>query len=936
MQKVIRLGSDRFETRHRRKDGTLFDVEISLQFNSETGGLCTCFLRDITKQKQIFKELKTTNEKMKLASDSARFGIWDFDVQKNRLSWDDWMFQIYGVNREDFLGAYEAWQAGVHPDDLERSNQEVADALRGDKDFDTEFRIVRPDGTVRHIRAYARVSWNDTGDPLHMTGINYDITEQKKAESALKESENRFRLAFMTSPDSININRLKDGVYIDINEGFTQIMGYTRDEVIGKSSVALDIWKNPEDRKRLVKELDEKGFVENLEAEFTGKDGRIRFGLMSARKITLNDEETILSITRDITERKKVEQALKSSEKKWRNILKNTPQIGISLNTKAEITFANEHFLALTGWKEHEVIGQNWFDLFIPENVRDDVRTVFHTVMGQKDTVGLSNYENEIVGKSGDVFNIAWSNVLTKDAEDNVIDVTCLGVDLTERRRSEDRLRKSETKYRTMMEAIKDPLYIGSQDYKIQYMNQAMSDRIGYDATGKFCYEALHGLDNRCPWCEYDETIVGDHSEKNIYSPLDNRSFNVSSTVFVNESGALSKLSVFRDTTEFLELQKRLQQSQKMESIGSLAGGIAHDFNNILFPIVGLSEMMVDDFPPGSLEQQNLNEILQAGKRGRDLVQQILSFSRQSEHQPIPVHIQRVLKEALKLCRATIPADIPITQNIMTGCGPVMADPTQIHQIAMNLITNAYHAVEPAGGTISVQLTETEVTPTDDPAEDLTPGRYAVLSVSDTGTGIDGAVIDKIFDPYFTTKEKGRGTGLGLATVYGIVKAHGGDIRVKSDLGKGTLFHVFLPLMEKRPDSEPEKEMTPLPSGTEHILLVDDEKAIVHLEKQMLKRLGYQTTGFTGSREALAAFKTAPSRFDVVITDMNMPDMNGMQLAAELIAVRPDIPIILCTGFSERIDRKKAEDQGIRGWLMKPVGMKDLAQTIQEVLAVTE
>jgi CheY-like chemotaxis protein len=285
-----------------------------------------------------------------------------------------------------------------------------------------------------------------------------------------------------------------------------------------------------------------------------------------------------------------------------------------------------------------------------------------------------------------------------------------------------------------------------------------------------------------------------------------------------------------------------------------------------------------------------------------------------------------------KLCRATIPADIPISRDIQTDCGPVMADPTQIHQIAMNLITNAYHAVEPAGGTISIQLTETDVATGDDSVGDLAPGRYAMLTISDTGMGIDPAVIDKIFDPYFTTKEKGRGTGLGLATVYGIVKSYGGEIRVHSDIGKGATFTIYLPLLEKSQESEPEKEIMPLPTGTEHILLVDDEQPIVSLEKQMLERLGYTITCFTGSVDALAAFRTDPIRFDLVITDMNMPHLTGMQFAEELIAARPDIPIIICTGFSERINSKKAEALGIRGLLMKPMGMKDLAQKIREVM----
>jgi two-component system, cell cycle sensor histidine kinase and response regulator CckA len=514
--------------------------------------------------------------------------------------------------------------------------------------------------------------------------------------------------------------------------------------------------------------------------------------------------------------------------------------------------------------------------------------------------------------------------------------------DVTERKITEQLLKESERKFRKIFAL--SPQAIALTDFESGKMT---------DVNQKVC-ELTHYQRN--------ELIGRKTTELNLYSPEDrgrfiselkmNGSVNGLEMTFTAKNGekliALMYatsinvadqnliLTIFVDITEQKKMEHQLSQAQKMESIGSLAGGIAHDFNNLLFPIVGLSEMMLSDFPPDSPEHHNLHEIFLAGKRGRELVQQILSFSRQSEQQLIPVHIQKVLKEVCNLCRATIPTDIPIARDIQTNCGPVMADPTQIHQIAMNLITNAFHAVEPVGGTISIQLTEVDVTSMDDPAGDLVPGRYAMLSVSDTGIGIDGAVINKIFDPYFTTKEKGRGTGLGLATVYGIVKAHGGDIRVISDIGKGATFHVYLPLLEKTQNAEAEKEMTSLPTGTEHILVVDDEKPIVHLEKQMLERLGYQTSSFTSSRDALYAFKTEPSKFDLVITDMNMPNLNGMQLATELIDIRLDIPIILCTGFSQRIKSEKAEALGIRAMLMKPVGMKDLAQKLREVLDETK
>lgn len=383
---------------------------------------------------------------------------------------------------------------------------------------------------------------------------------------------------------------------------------------------------------------------------------------------------------------------------------------------------------------------------------------------------------------------------------------------------------------------------------------------------------------------------------------------------------------------EAAELVNQLQQMQKMESIGNLAGGIAHDFNNLLFPIVGLSEMMLDDFPPESLERQNIQEIFNAGTRGKELVQQILSFSRQSEHLPIPVHIQKILKEVLKLCRITIPADIAIKLDIQTDCAQVMADPTQIHQVAMNLITNAYHAVESIGGTITVQLKETDFIREDDLAVQLASGCYAVLSVSDTGTGIDPAFMNKIFDPYFTTKKKGKGTGLGLATVYGIVKAHGGDIKVYSEVGKGAAFHVYLPVIEKPASVDPEKQQPMLPKGTEHILLVDDELSIAKLEKQMLERLGYKVDFLTSSPDALEVFRENPDKYDLIISDMSMPQMTGKDLSEELLKIRPDIPIIICTGFSERFNENHAKAMGIRGFLMKPVVKADLAKEVRSVL----
>lgn len=388
------------------------------------------------------------------------------------------------------------------------------------------------------------------------------------------------------------------------------------------------------------------------------------------------------------------------------------------------------------------------------------------------------------------------------------------------------------------------------------------------------------------------------------------------------------------------KLQARLHQAQKMESIGSLAGGIAHDLNNILFPISGLSEMLLRDVPTGSPGHDSIEQIYKSAQRGSDLVKQILAFSRQSNPRKLPIRIQPILKEVLKLVRATIPKNIEVTNHIQPDCSLVSAEPSQVHQIAMNLIINAYHAVEGNGGTIHVALKEIDMSSFDGNDElavnampgDFLFGRYACITVYDTGTGIDQTLINKIFDPYFTTKALGKGTGLGLSVVYGIIKDHGGDIRVYSEIGKGTAFKVYLPILEDTKGRMAAAVIREWPIGYERIFLVDDEEPIVRMEQKMLERLGYQITARTSSPDALDVFRADPGNFDLVISDRGMPNMTGEQLARELFAIKPGIPIILCTGFSDENDEQRAKAIGIKGFLMKPVATGDLAEMVRKVL----
>lgn len=389
-----------------------------------------------------------------------------------------------------------------------------------------------------------------------------------------------------------------------------------------------------------------------------------------------------------------------------------------------------------------------------------------------------------------------------------------------------------------------------------------------------------------------------------------------------------------RAENERATLEKRLVQAQKMESLGTLAGGIAHDFNNILSPLLGFAELLKLEIPKDSPLFSYVEGILDAAMRSREMVKQILTFSRQAEKEILPIRLQPILKEALRLLRSSIPTTIEFQTDIDPKCGIVMADPTQIHQVIMNLATNAYHAMENTGGHLSVTLHAIEINPNPITLGDLAPGQYARIRVCDTGCGIKKEILDKVFDPYFTTKEKNKGTGLGLSVVQGIVKSFQGDIRIHSEPGKGTEVRVYLPISKQHAVSSAGDIDKPVPEGHEHLLLVDDEKAILTVEEKMLSKLGYKVTAIGGSQEALKTFSEDPGKFDLVLTDMTMPSMTGIALSREMKKIRPDIPILLCSGFSDQINQENIQRLGIEGYIMKPVIRRDLAKAIRNALDI--
>ena len=1013
-----------------------------------------------------------------------------------------------GYEAREFMQESNFWERRIHPNDKNHVFDELSHLFEKGHHIH-EYRFLHKDGSYMWMRDELRLVKDAQGNPTEIVGFWIDITERRQAEEALHESEERLRRVVENMP--VLMNALdEDANIISWNRESERVTGYKAEEVIGNPHAIEILYPDEVYRKQMISELNNLGFdFRDKEYTLTCKDGTkktISWSNISSKYPVPGWHTWAIGV--DVTEHKRIETNLKSaleetrlSKKEKSALLKVSQMIPLSrtfaeaarmiFDTCKKFIGASSGYVALlsedgeenevlfleagglpcnvdpdlpmpirglreVAYRTKEVVYDNqfaksqWQKYMPPGHVQlDNVLFAPLNIKGQ--AVGLIGIANKLGGFTEEDANIAKS----------FSDLASVALTYAQ---YQGELRESEEKYRSMMEAMRDPAYICSPNYYIEYMNPAMINRIGYDATGEFCFNALHNMEKKCKWCMHDRIYEGKTFEQEIKSPKDNNFYHVAHSPIVHLDGSISKMAVYRDITdiksaeerivqsekrfrdlfesitdliytqdlegrftsanpamvkllgydmdefighkaadfmepelrphfdsEYLEklknqghyegvtkyfkkddskiyieyrgilvkpddgdpyvsgigrdvtekvlyerevakLQKRLSQAQKMESLGTLAGGIAHDFNNILFPVIGYTEMMIEDLPEESPIQESLKGILAGGKRAKDLVKQILAFSRQSDQEIRPLRVQLVIKEVLKLIRSTLPSTIGISQYIRNDCRMVMADYTQIHQIAMNLVTNAYHAMEDTGGTLKVNLEEVELEDEEIKELDMIPGPYVCLTVADTGMGMPQDVMDRIFDPYFTTKADGKGTGLGLAVAHGIVKSHGGHISVDSTSGVGTGFKVFLPVIQTEAVTKEIEKNLPIQGGTERVLLVDDEREIVTMERLILERMGYQVTVRTSSVEALEVFKSDPEAFDLVITDLTMPNMIGTQLAKEIMTIRPNMPVILCTGFSEKISEEKASKIGFKGFLLKPIVKSDLSEKIRKVL----
>ena len=902
---------------------------------------------DVIQTLKAEEEVLRNEAKYRTLFEAAGDAIFLAEVREGGLFFKDCnrrALQMFGAAPEQILGKTPfdfspAVQANGRSSKAEASSK-IHQAINGTPGA-FEWRHSRLDGTV--FDAEVNLNHIDLGEGIYVLGVVRDVSDRKKAEASLQASEARYRSLIENMP--IGLYRKipgPNGRFVMANPAIAKMHGFDSVEEFLNYPVA-DLYVNTEELEAFSHELLTKGSAMSQELRLKKKDGTRLWGAVTARMSRDSSENTqhFDGIIEDITKRKLAQEAQQESEERYRLLAENATDVIWTMDMNMRFTYVSPSVERLRGFSVEEALSEKIEDVLTPLSLEIAMK-IFEEEMAieqEEHKVLFRPRTLQLEQKCKDGSTV-WTELkvsFIRDPDNRAVGLLGITRDITERRQKDEALRHSEERYRLLVENSIDAIFI-AQDGMMKFVNHASSELTGFSKEAMLQIPFMNLV-----YPEDRSRVLSTHTKRLKGEEVPNtHMFRIVKNngdvlwvevggVGIQWEGKPATINFVRDITEKKRLENQLRETQKMEAIGTLAGGIAHDFNNLLAVISGYTELSLVRNPKDGRQQSYLEEILKAGIRAKDLVNQILTFSRQHDHELKYLDVVDIIKEAINFLRASLPTTIDISHDIRVESGVVLGDSSQIHQVLMNLGTNAGYAMRERGGLLQVELHEVNLDRTDVTRyPGIEAGTYLKLTVRDKGHGIEKKIMDRIFDPFFTTKGPCEGTGMGLSVVHGIIKNHNGAVSVDSETGKGTAFHVLLPKIDGEVSTD-EKQPAQQMKEKVRILLVDDEKSLLYLGQQQLEHMGHEVVTRISSVEALEVFRAQPNGFDIVITDLTMPNMTGLELSNELMGIRDDIPILLCTGFSEAINQEKAEEVGIREILMKPVMMSALEEAIQRI-----